>query len=73
MIVGVGCWYILREVYQYGRKIVNIVKEMAEYLNVVQMKKLQEVLLRIFSEKEIISDEVIEQFRDQCNCMRDLG
>ena len=33
-------------------KIVRIINEMVEYLNVSQMKKLQEVLLRTFSEKE---------------------
>lgn len=31
-------------------KIVKIINEMAEYLNVAQMKKLQEVLLQTFSE-----------------------
>ena len=33
-------------------KIVKIINEMAEYLNVAQMKKLQEVLLQTFSESE---------------------
>lgn len=33
-------------------KIVNIINEMAEYLSVAQMKKLQEVLLRQFTDKE---------------------
>ena len=33
-------------------KIVTILNEMAEHLNVSQMKKLQEVLLRAFSDKE---------------------
>lgn len=33
-------------------KIVNVVNEMAEYLNISQMKKLQEVLLKEFSENE---------------------
>jgi len=33
-------------------KIVNVVNEMAEYLNISQMKKLQEVLLEEFSENE---------------------
>ena len=31
-------------------KIVTILNEMAEYLTVSQMKKLQEVILRTFSE-----------------------
>lgn len=39
-------------------KIVNIINEMAEYLNVAQMKKLQEVLLRIFSQKEAQKEEI---------------
>ena len=39
-------------------KIVNIVNEMADYLNVSQMKKLQEVLLNVFSEKEIHREEI---------------
>lgn len=34
-------------------KIVNIINEMADCLNVAQMKKLQEVLLKTFSEKEV--------------------
>ena len=43
------------------RKIVNVINEMADYLNVSQMKKLQEVLLKTFSEnvleKETISNK----------------
>ena len=39
-------------------KIVNIINEMAEYLNVAQMKKLQEVLLRTFSQKEARKEEI---------------
>lgn len=39
-------------------KIVNIINEMAEYLNVAQMKKLQEVLLRTFSQKEAQKEEI---------------
>lgn len=33
-------------------KIVNIINEMADYLSIAQMKKLQEVLLRQFAEKD---------------------
>ena len=33
-------------------RIVNIINEMADYLSIAQMKKLQEVLLRQFAEKE---------------------
>ena len=48
-------------------KIVNVINEMAEYLSVAQMKKLQEVLLRQFSEneanKEIVSNaEYLKMF-----------
>ena len=40
-------------------KVVKIINEMAEYLNVSQMKKLQEVLLKTFSEKEA-EQEVVD-------------
>ena len=33
-------------------KIVTILNEMSEYLSISQMKKLQEVVLRTFSENE---------------------
>lgn len=33
-------------------KIVTVLNEMAEYLSISQMKKLQEVILRNFSENE---------------------
>lgn len=39
-------------------KVVTIINEMAEYLNVSQMKKLQEVLLKTFSEHEAEKSEV---------------
>ena len=39
-------------------KVVKIINEMAEYLNVSQMKKLQEVLLKTFSEQETAKTEV---------------
>lgn len=39
-------------------KIVRIINEMAEYLNVPQMKKLQEVLLQTFSEAEAHKEEI---------------
>lgn len=39
-------------------KIVTIINEMAEYLSVAQMKKLQEVLVKNFSEKEISKTDV---------------
>lgn len=39
-------------------KVVKIINEMAEYLNVSQMKKLQEVLLKTFTEEEAARTEV---------------
>lgn len=50
-------------------KLVNILNEMAEYLNVPQMKKLQEVLLKNLSEnevqrKEIANTEYLQMFLD---------
>ena len=51
--VGEGCWYIRKESTNMEEKIVKIINEMAEYLNVSQMKKLQEVLLKTFSEQEV--------------------
>ena len=39
-------------------KVVRIINEMAEYLNVSQMKKLQEVLLKTFAEKETTKSEI---------------
>lgn len=39
-------------------KIVLIINEMAEYLNVSQMKKLQEVLLQTFSENNVPKEEI---------------
>lgn len=39
-------------------KIVKIINEMSEYLSIAQMKKLQEVLLKTFSEKEVIKEMI---------------
>lgn len=39
-------------------KIVKIINEMSEHLNISQMKKLQEVLLKTFSEKETPKKEI---------------
>lgn len=39
-------------------RLVKIINEMAEYLNVSQMKKLQEVLLKNFSENEPEKEEI---------------
>lgn len=50
-------------------KVVKIINEMAEYLNVSQMKKLQEVLLKIFSEGDaavvgVSNEEYLQLFLD---------
>lgn len=42
-------------------KIVKIINEMAEYLNVSQMKKLQEVLLKTFSENPVFKETIENQ------------
>ena len=39
-------------------KIVLIINEMADYLSVSQMKKLQEVLLQTFSENQMPKKEI---------------
>ena len=48
-------------------KVVTIINEMAEYLNVSQMKKLQEVIIRNFAEneaekKKISNDDFLKMF-----------
>ena len=48
-------------------KIVKVLNEMAEYLSIAQMKKLQEVILKTFSENEvektnISNEEFLEMF-----------
>ena len=50
-------------------KIVMIINKMADYLNISQMKKLQEVLLQTFSKntiqkEEISNDEYLRLFLD---------
>ena len=50
-------------------KIVTILNEMSEYLSIVQMKKLQEVMLDVFSgkiekKKNISNDEYLKMFLD---------
>lgn len=38
-------------------KLVNIINEMAEYLNIAQMKKLQEVLLKHLMNSDVEKTE----------------
>ncbi len=47
-----------KEYTNMEEKLVKILNEMAEYLNISQMKKLQEVLLKNFSEHETKKEEV---------------
>ena len=42
-------------------KLVKILNEMVEYLNISQMKKLQEVLLKNFSEKEAKKEDITNE------------
>lgn len=42
-------------------RLVNILNEMAEYLSIAQMKKLQEVLLKNLSESETAKSEITNQ------------
>lgn len=60
-MVGEGCWYNRKENTNMEEKVVTIINEMAEYLNVSQMKKLQEVLLKTFSEHEAKKAEISNQ------------
>lgn len=45
-----GCWYF-GGCTGMEEKIVVILNEMSEYLSVSQMKKLQEVMLKVFTER----------------------
>lgn len=68
-VVGEGSWYISKGDTNMEEKIVKIVNEMAEYLNISQMKKLQEVLLSTFSENkldrtELKNEEYLQLFLD---------
>ena len=44
-----GCWYYGGKCTGMEEKVVLVLNEMSEYLSVAQMKKLQEVMLNIFS------------------------
>lgn len=52
-----GCWYI-GGMYQHGRKIVTVLNEMAAYLSIAQMKKLQEVIVKAFAENEAVKENI---------------
>lgn len=62
----VGCWY-QRKGTNMEEKLVNILNEMAEFLNVSQIKKLQEVLLKnltdqISTRMDVANDEYLKLF-----------
>ena len=57
-MTGEGCWYNRKDSADMEEKVVTIINEMAEYLNVSQMKKLQEVLLKTFSEQKASKTEI---------------
>lgn len=66
---GVGCWYIRKECMNMQEKLVKILNEMAEYLSIAQMKKLQEVLLENLDESheektEISNTEYLQLYLD---------
>ena len=66
---GEGCWYFQKGDTNMEEKIVNIVNEMAEYLSVSQLKKLQETLLKNLSKneaqrKDISNEEYLKLFLD---------
>lgn len=63
-----GCWYQKGDTCM-EEKVVVILNEMSEYLSVPQMKKLQETMLRVFSErteekKTISNDCFLKMFLD---------
>ena len=49
---------ILRGDSSMEEKVVIILNEMSEYLSISQMKKLQEVILKTFSENEAKKQEI---------------
>ena len=56
--MGEGCWYFREEYTNMEDKLVKILNEMTEYLNISQMKKLQEVLLENLSENEAQKENI---------------
>lgn len=56
--MGEGCWYFREEYTNMEDKLVKILNEMTEYLNISQMKKLQEVLLENLSENKAQKENI---------------
>lgn len=56
----VGCWYHRKDT-DMEEKLVKIVNEMAEYLSISQLKKLQEVLVKQLSENEPSKENISNQ------------
>ena len=60
---------VQKEMTSMEEKIVKVLNEMSAYLTIAQMKKLQEVILRTFSENEpekqqISNEEFLKMFLD---------
>lgn len=54
---GVGCWY-RKESTNMEERLVDILNEMADYLTISQMKKLQEVLIRNFEKGDAQKEQI---------------
>ena len=52
-----GCWYI-GGYTKMNEKIATVLNEMSAYLSIAQMKKLQEVIVKTFSENEICRQNI---------------
>ena len=52
MLLDEGGWYQSESIIIMEEKIASILNEMSEHLSVSQTKKLQEVMLRVFSDRE---------------------
>lgn len=53
-----GCWYGGRGYTSMEEKIVVVLNEMSEFLSLTQMKKLQEIMLREFSENRTEKEDL---------------
>ena len=69
MVAGMLVHFLRKRYTNMEEKIVTILNEMAEYLNVSQMKKLQEVMLKAFAQNtpekaEISNEDYLKMFLD---------
>lgn len=44
-------------------KIVTVLNEMAAYLSIAQMKKLQEVIVKAFAENEAVKENISNELK----------